>query len=281
MHSRKVQQRLNEKLWLVENYFRTHGGWRSNGPSHISQCSQNPSKSIINALSLITAPSPPAPLHPPCRITTLQRPQVPLEAAAGNLCMPLHTPRRSKLPSVFVSSPLFSQPIFIKYQTDIGLGWLTIGLSVSWELYSCWICHVTFQKHSSNLWELHGFLFLARWNIKSKCQFWIFLMFPLPVFSGFQPFEEKSLSRSCHSNHPSPQCWLGKCPSWSHKFIGNICRFRPECISQPPLIIFNLFFHVVQLSEFLLQIVEWKIFFFIQKEKLLQFSVFGLKCVKL
>ncbi|XP_054587398.1 transient receptor potential cation channel subfamily M member 3 isoform X3 [Nothobranchius furzeri] len=42
MHSRKLQQRLNEKLWLVENYFRTHGTWRSNGPSHIAQCSQNP-----------------------------------------------------------------------------------------------------------------------------------------------------------------------------------------------------------------------------------------------
>lgn len=46
MHSRKLQQRLNEKLWLVENYFRAHGSWRSNGPSHIPQCSQNPSKSI-------------------------------------------------------------------------------------------------------------------------------------------------------------------------------------------------------------------------------------------
>uniref|UniRef100_A0A674PJL1 Transient receptor potential cation channel subfamily M member 3 n=1 Tax=Takifugu rubripes TaxID=31033 RepID=A0A674PJL1_TAKRU len=42
MHSRKVQQRVNEKLWLVENYFRAHGGWRSHGPSHFSQCSQNP-----------------------------------------------------------------------------------------------------------------------------------------------------------------------------------------------------------------------------------------------
>lgn len=51
MHSRKLQQRLNEKLWLVENYFRTHGGWRSNGLSHISQCSQNPSKLINKTLS--------------------------------------------------------------------------------------------------------------------------------------------------------------------------------------------------------------------------------------
>ncbi|XP_035514100.1 transient receptor potential cation channel subfamily M member 3 [Morone saxatilis] len=42
MHSRKLQHRLNEKLWLVENYFRTHGSWRSNGPFHISQCSQTP-----------------------------------------------------------------------------------------------------------------------------------------------------------------------------------------------------------------------------------------------
>ncbi|XP_017162231.1 transient receptor potential cation channel subfamily M member 3 isoform X4 [Poecilia reticulata] len=41
MHSKKVQQRLNEKLWLVENYLRTHGTWRSNGPSHIAQTTQN------------------------------------------------------------------------------------------------------------------------------------------------------------------------------------------------------------------------------------------------
>lgn len=115
MHSRKLQQRLNEKLWLVENYFRTHGGWRSNGPSHISQCSQNPSKSINNALSLITAPPPPAPLHPPCCITTLQRPRPPLEAAADNLCMLRHTPRRSKVPSVLVSSPsVFSTPFLLR-----------------------------------------------------------------------------------------------------------------------------------------------------------------------
>ncbi|XP_058491978.1 transient receptor potential cation channel subfamily M member 3 isoform X10 [Solea solea] len=36
MHSRKLKHRLNEKLWLVENYFRTHGTWRSNAP-----CGQN------------------------------------------------------------------------------------------------------------------------------------------------------------------------------------------------------------------------------------------------
>ncbi|XP_028852656.1 transient receptor potential cation channel subfamily M member 3 isoform X5 [Denticeps clupeoides] len=33
---RKQQQRLNEKLWLVESYFRTHGTWRNNAP-----CGQN------------------------------------------------------------------------------------------------------------------------------------------------------------------------------------------------------------------------------------------------
>lgn len=54
MHSRKLQQRLNEKLWLVENYFRTHGTWRSNGAFHISQCSQNPSKSKDIDLNLTT-----------------------------------------------------------------------------------------------------------------------------------------------------------------------------------------------------------------------------------
>ncbi|KAM9742972.1 transient receptor potential cation channel subfamily M member 3 isoform 1-T1 [Menidia menidia] len=41
-HSRKFKQRSSEKLWVVENYFRTYGTWRNNGPFHTSQCSQNP-----------------------------------------------------------------------------------------------------------------------------------------------------------------------------------------------------------------------------------------------
>ncbi|XP_030647048.1 transient receptor potential cation channel subfamily M member 3 isoform X2 [Chanos chanos] len=41
MNSRKPQHRLNEKLWLVENYFRTHGNGRNNGPSHLAPCGQN------------------------------------------------------------------------------------------------------------------------------------------------------------------------------------------------------------------------------------------------
>lgn len=61
MHSRKLQQRLNEKLWLVENNFRAHGSWRSNGPFHISQCSQNPSKSIDINLNLTTSTYPTSP----------------------------------------------------------------------------------------------------------------------------------------------------------------------------------------------------------------------------
>ncbi|XP_061836541.1 transient receptor potential cation channel subfamily M member 3 isoform X2 [Nerophis lumbriciformis] len=42
MRIRKLQQRLNEKIWLAENYLRTYGTWRSNCPSHSGQCSQNP-----------------------------------------------------------------------------------------------------------------------------------------------------------------------------------------------------------------------------------------------
>lgn len=61
MHSRKLQHRLNEKLWLVENYFRTHGSWRSNGAFHIFQCSQNPSKSIHTDLNLTTSTYPTSP----------------------------------------------------------------------------------------------------------------------------------------------------------------------------------------------------------------------------
>lgn len=46
MHSRKLQQRLNEKLWsgLLQNFIRTHGTWRNIGPSHIAQSSHTPSK---------------------------------------------------------------------------------------------------------------------------------------------------------------------------------------------------------------------------------------------
>lgn len=55
MHSRKVQQRLNEKLWPAENYLRSHGGWRSNGQSHIGQTTHDSSKSIHIDLSLTTS----------------------------------------------------------------------------------------------------------------------------------------------------------------------------------------------------------------------------------
>lgn len=61
MHSRKLQHRLNEKLWLVENNFRTHGTWRSNGAFHTAQCSQNPSKSIAIDLNLTTFTYPTSP----------------------------------------------------------------------------------------------------------------------------------------------------------------------------------------------------------------------------
>lgn len=60
-HNRKLQHRLNEKLWLVENYLRTHASWRSNGPFHISQCSQNPSKSIDIYLNLTISTYPTSP----------------------------------------------------------------------------------------------------------------------------------------------------------------------------------------------------------------------------
>ncbi|XP_072290263.1 transient receptor potential cation channel subfamily M member 3 isoform X11 [Eucyclogobius newberryi] len=44
MHSRKFQQRQNEKVWsgLAINNMRTHGGWRSSGPSHFPQSSHTP-----------------------------------------------------------------------------------------------------------------------------------------------------------------------------------------------------------------------------------------------
>lgn len=65
MHSRKLQQRLNEKLWLVENYLRTLGTWRSSGASHIAQCSQNSSKSTRYRLNNdIDLNSPPLLHHP-------------------------------------------------------------------------------------------------------------------------------------------------------------------------------------------------------------------------
>ncbi|XP_042579823.1 transient receptor potential cation channel subfamily M member 3 isoform X5 [Cyprinus carpio] len=41
VNSRKLQHKVNDKLWLVENYIRTQGTGRSSGPSHIAPCGQN------------------------------------------------------------------------------------------------------------------------------------------------------------------------------------------------------------------------------------------------
>ncbi|XP_067087014.1 LOW QUALITY PROTEIN: transient receptor potential cation channel subfamily M member 3-like [Osmerus mordax] len=41
VHSRKLQHRLNAKLWLIEKHFRPHGTWRNNGPSHIAPVRMN------------------------------------------------------------------------------------------------------------------------------------------------------------------------------------------------------------------------------------------------
>ncbi|XP_053336570.1 transient receptor potential cation channel subfamily M member 3 isoform X6 [Clarias gariepinus] len=41
VNSRKLQNRLNEKLWPVENFVRTQGTGRNSGPSHIAPCGQN------------------------------------------------------------------------------------------------------------------------------------------------------------------------------------------------------------------------------------------------
>ncbi|KAF7687633.1 hypothetical protein HF521_014861 [Silurus meridionalis] len=41
VNSRKLQNRLNEKLWPVEYYVRTQGTGRNSGPSHIAPCGQN------------------------------------------------------------------------------------------------------------------------------------------------------------------------------------------------------------------------------------------------
>lgn len=117
LHSRKLQQRLNEKLWLVENYFRTHGGWRSTGPSHISQCSQNPSKSINKALSL-TQLSPP---HTSASTLSHDHHAMPTLTTRGRsrqkcACNFIHHYAQSCLLSFFLKT------IFIKYQTDIELG---------------------------------------------------------------------------------------------------------------------------------------------------------------
>ncbi|KAM9810431.1 transient receptor potential cation channel subfamily M member 3 isoform 2-T2 [Neosynchiropus ocellatus] len=59
MHSRRLQQRLNEKLWLVENYLRTYGTWRTSGPFHVAQCSQNPTpcgQNITTEDGVVTLP---------------------------------------------------------------------------------------------------------------------------------------------------------------------------------------------------------------------------------
>ncbi|XP_051516233.1 transient receptor potential cation channel subfamily M member 3 isoform X3 [Myxocyprinus asiaticus] len=41
VNSRKLQHKVNEKLWLVDNYVRSQGTGRSSGPSHIAPCGQN------------------------------------------------------------------------------------------------------------------------------------------------------------------------------------------------------------------------------------------------
>ncbi|XP_059404369.1 transient receptor potential cation channel subfamily M member 3-like isoform X7 [Carassius carassius] len=41
VNSRKLHHKVNDKLWLVENYIRTHGPGRYSGPSHIAPCGQN------------------------------------------------------------------------------------------------------------------------------------------------------------------------------------------------------------------------------------------------
>ncbi|XP_042610740.1 transient receptor potential cation channel subfamily M member 3-like isoform X10 [Cyprinus carpio] len=41
VNSRKLHHKVNDKLWLVENYIRTHGTGRNSGPSHIAPCGQN------------------------------------------------------------------------------------------------------------------------------------------------------------------------------------------------------------------------------------------------
>lgn len=105
MHSRKLQQRLNEKLWLVENYFRTHGTWRSNGPFHSAQHSQNPSKSIDIDLNLTTFAYPPLLHHP--HITTMSCPLLPLDATRDTSVHAAPHAGRMKLPSCvwYLGSP--------------------------------------------------------------------------------------------------------------------------------------------------------------------------------
>lgn len=95
-------------------------------------------------------------------------------------------------------------------------------------------------------------------------------MFPLPEPVMFMPLQPSRPLRVGSANVP-----VGVTNLWGMSADLDLN------VSVSHLIISNLFFHVVQLSEFLIQIVERKIFLFIQKEKLLQFSVFGLDGVKL
>lgn len=174
MHSRKVQQRLNEKLWLAENYFRTHGGWRSSGPSQISQCSQNPSKSTNNALGLITATPPHTSASTPAR----HHPAMPAITARGRCRQPVHAPsytRRSKAPSVFVPSPpVFPTPFLLNIRLTLIQADQLLAFHVSrgrcshsfrrWHRY---ISGALFKSVAASWFSV-----LARCNIKSNGQFW-------------------------------------------------------------------------------------------------------------
>ncbi|XP_055055069.2 transient receptor potential cation channel subfamily M member 3 isoform X4 [Misgurnus anguillicaudatus] len=56
VNSRKLHHKVNDKLWLGENYIRTQGTGRTSGPSHIAPCGQN----ITNEDGVIVA-------LPPCK----------------------------------------------------------------------------------------------------------------------------------------------------------------------------------------------------------------------
>lgn len=149
LHSRKLQQRLNEKLWLAENYFRTHGGWRSSGPSQISQCSQNPSKSINKALSL-TQLSP----HTSASALSHDHPAMPTPTARGRSRQKRACPYAQSCLLCLYRHLVFSKPFLWNIRLILNeADWLLVSIK-SWNfiLTNFSLGTVTLQEHSSNPW---------------------------------------------------------------------------------------------------------------------------------
>lgn len=178
LHSRKLQQRLNEKLWLAENYFRTHGGWRSSGPSQISQCSQNPSKSINKALSL-TQLSP----HTSASALSHDHPAMPTPTARGRSRQKRACPYAQSCLLCLYRHLVFSKPFLWNIRLILNeADWLLVSINRG-ILFS--LIFPLALLHCRSTLQIHGNLMVCCFwlDVTSRVivsLWYVFLMFRLP-----------------------------------------------------------------------------------------------------